>query len=383
MARRGGLPLFRLLGIRVTLDPSWFFIFLLVAYSLAVGYLPQQIPEAGAVVRWFLGGALALSLFASVLAHEFSHALVARTRDVEVDEITLFLFGGVAKMKGEPEDAASEFWIAAAGPLLSIVLGIAILFGAGAIEGIVPEWVRAGLWWLGVINIALALFNLVPGFPLDGGRILRAILWWRTGDFEDATVGAARTGQVIAGLLIAGGLFLAFLTGTFSWLWEVLIGWFLWSAASQSIRMARLRDAVEGVTVADVMTDRVPAIRADQDVRVGLTQATAGAETSEIAVIERDGTLIGVVEVDRLREAVEETPGRSAREIASEADEAQMIGPDEPAQTLVARLSTLGDQLLLVVKDGELLGTVDPRALVSTLRKSDAIEEGEAPVQGA
>lgn len=382
MARGGDIPLFRLLGIRVTLDFSWFFIFLLVAYSLAVGYLPQQIPEAGAVVRWFLGGALALSLFASVLAHEFSHALVARTRDVEVDEITLFLFGGVAKMKSEPEDAASEFWIAAAGPMLSLALGIAILFGAGAVEGAVPAWVQAGLWWLGVINIALALFNLVPGFPLDGGRILRAILWWRTGDFEDATVGAARTGQVIAGLLIAGGVIMTSLTGAFSWLWEVLIGWFLWSAASRSIRIARLRDAVEGVTVADVMTDRVPAIRADQDVRVGLTQA-AGLEAPEIAVIERDGSLVGVVAVDALREAAEADPDRPAREIASDPDEVQVIGPDEPAGTLVARLSALGNQILLVVRDGELLGTVDPRALVSALRGSGEVEEGEAPIRRA
>lgn len=383
MARGGGVPLFRLLGIRVTLDPSWFFIFLLVAYSLAVGYLPQQLPETGTTIRWFLGGALALALFASVLAHEFSHALVARTRDVDVDEITLFLFGGVAKMKSEPEDPASEFWIAAAGPILSIALGTVILFGAGAIEAAVPGWIHAGLWWLGIINIALAIFNLVPGFPLDGGRILRAILWWRMDDFDDATIGAARTGQVIAGLLIATGLLATFLTGAFSWLWEVLIGWFLWSAASRSIRIARLRGAVEGVTVREVMTDRVPAIRADQDVRVGLTQASAGSETPQVAVIERDGTLVGVIDMDTLREAAEERPDAPAREIASAADPTQTIGPDEPAETLVARLSALGDQLLLVVGDGELLGTVDPRALVSTLRESGEIEEGEAPIPGA
>lgn len=380
---RGGVPLFRLLGIRVTLDPSWFFIFLLVAYSLAVGYLPQQLPETGSAIRWFLGGALALALFASVLAHEFSHALVARTRDVEVDEITLFLFGGVAKMKGEPEDPASEFWIAAAGPILSIVLGAVILFTAGAVEGAAPTWIHAGLWWLGIINIALAIFNLVPGFPLDGGRILRAILWWRMDDFEDATIGAARTGQVIAALLIATGLLATFLTGAFSWLWEVLIGWFLWSAASRSIQIARLRDAVEGVTVREVMTDRVPAIRADQDLRVGLMQASAGAETPQVAVIERDGTLVGVIDMDRLREAAEENPGASAREIASEADSTQLIGPDEPARTLVARLSTLGSQILLVVEAGELLGTVDPRALVSSLRESGEIEEGQTPLRGA
>lgn len=378
-ARGGGVPLFRLLGIRVTLDPSWFLIFLLFTYWLASGYIPQEIPEAGTGVRWAMGATLSIALFASVLAHEFSHALVARTRDVEVDEITLFLFGGVAKMRSEPEDAASEFWIAAAGPILSIVLGTAVLFSASLLEAAMPGWLYSGLRWLGIINIALAVFNLVPGYPLDGGRILRAILWWRKGDFEDATVGAARVGQVIAGLLIGAGVLGTVLTGDFSWLWEVLIGWFLWSAASRSIRIARLRDAVEGVTVRDVMTDRVPAVRADQDVRVALAQASAGRDAPELAVIERDGTLVGVVTPDELEEAAEDDPGRPVGEIASAVDDAQTIGPDEPAQALVARLAGLSDQLLLVVENGELVGTVDPRALVSTLRREGEIGEDEAP----
>lgn len=373
MAR--AIPLFRLADIRVTLDPSWFLIFLLVAYSLAVGYLPQQLPEAGAVVHWALGAFLAAALFLSVIAHEYSHALVARKRGGDVDEIMLFIFGGVAKLKAEPEDAASEFLIAAAGPLLSIVLGVSILLGAGAIEPVAPESVVTGLTWLGWINLALAIFNLVPGFPLDGGRILRAILWWRTGDFEDATVGAARTGQVIAGLLIASGLGLTFFTGAFSWLWEVLIGWFLWSAASRSIRLARLRDAVEGVPVRELMTERVPAVRADHDVRSGLAQATAG-DYPEIAVIERDGTLVGVVTEEALTEAAEKEPERPIGEVAEPADDAQTIDPDEDAQTLVTRLSSIGDKLLLVVEDGELLGTVDPRRLVESVRESG---EGEPP----
>lgn len=365
MAR--ALPLFRLLGIRVTLDPSWFFIFLLVAWSLAVGYLPGQLPESPAVVHWTLGAFLAAALFASVVAHEFSHALTARRRGGDVDEIMLFVFGGVAKLKEEPEDAASEFLIAAAGPLLSIALGAAFLVSAGATEGAAPTAVTTGLRWLGWINIALAIFNLVPGFPLDGGRILRAILWWRSGDFERATVGAARTGQAIAGLLIATGVGLTLLTGAFSWLWEALIGWFLWSAASRSIRLARLRDAVEGVRVRDLMTERVPAIRGDHDVRVGLAQASAGS-ADELAVVESDGTLLGVVTEASLSAAAEEDPERAARDIAEAPDEAQIIGPDADAQTLVTRLGALGGRLLLVVENGVLLGTVDPRALVSALR---------------
>jgi Zn-dependent protease/CBS domain-containing protein len=375
---RGPIPVFELAGIRVTVDPSWFLIFLLVAWSLATGYLPQQLPGAGAVVLWTLGAGLALALFGSVLAHEFSHSLVARTRGVEVDEITLFIFGGAAKLKDEPRDAASEFLIAAAGPALSVALGAGILLMGVALAAVAPPAIRAGLWWLGVINLALAVFNLVPGFPLDGGRILRAILWWRTRDLERATVGAARTGQVIAALLIGVGGLLVLTTGNWSWLWEVLIGWFLWSAATRSVRVARLKDAVEGITVREVMTDRVPAIRADQSVRAGLAQASAVPWASELAVIERDGRLVGLVSRSALQEAARDAPERTAGEIASAPDDHQLIPPTAPAAELVQRLAQLSDQLLLVVRDGELLGTVDPQALVSVLRRAEP-EDGGVP----
>ena len=369
---RAPIPVFQLAGIRVTLDPSWFLIFLLVAWSLATGYLPQQLPGAEPIVLWALGTGLALALFGSVLAHEFSHSLVARARGTNVDEITLFIFGGAAKLQDEPRDAASEFLIAAAGPALSFALGAGILVVGEAAEAVIPPALRAGLWWLGVINVALAVFNLIPGFPLDGGRILRAILWWRTRDVERATVGAARTGQVIAALFMTVGALLVLTTGNWSWLWEVLIGWFLWSAATRSIRLARLKDAVEGVTVREVMTDRVPAIRGDQSVRVGLAQASAVPSAGELAVIERDGRLVGVVSRSALEDAARESPDAAAADVATAPDERQLISPSAPAAELVERLSQLPDRLLLVVRDGALLGTVDPRALVAVLRRGEA-----------
>lgn len=361
----------RIQGIRVTIDPSWILIFLLVTSSLSAGYLPEQLPGTSPAARWALGAVLAAALFASVLAHEFSHALVARARRVHVDEIMLFIFGGVAKMRGEPREALSEFLIAAAGPALSIALGTVILFARGALDTVLPPPILAGLWWLGMINLSLAVFNLVPGFPLDGGRILRAILWWRMGDFERATIAAARTGQVIAGLLIGVGLALTVATGRFSWLWEVLIGWFLWSAAAQSIRMARLRDAVEGLVVRDLLTRRVPAIRADQDVRVGVAQTSGLDQQSQIAVIERDGRLVGVTSVDALTRAAGSEPGTPARDVAEPPDESQLLAPGDPAELVVARLAALGGRLPLVVDGGRLVGTVDPMALVAALRESE------------
>ncbi len=369
-------PIATIRGIRVTIDPSWIVIFLLVAMSLSAGYLPQQLPGSSPAARWILGGVLAAALFASVLAHEFSHALVARARRVRVDEIMLFVFGGVAKMRGEPREALSEFVIAAAGPALSIALGVLLLVVRGAVAAVAPEAVVAGLWWLGMINLALAVFNLVPGFPLDGGRILRAILWWRIGDFERATIAAARVGQTIAGLLIAVGLGLTFATGRMSWLWEALIGWFLWSAAAQSIRMARLRDAVEGLLVRDLVTPRVPAVRGDQDVRVAVAQTSGMDPSSEIAVIDSDGRLTGVTTVETLTQVAGQSPGTPAREVAVLADEGQILAPDDPAEIAVARLGALGGKLPLVVDGGRLVGTVDPRALVAALREAEAPEAG-------
>jgi Zn-dependent protease len=368
MAR--AIPVARILGIRVTIDPSWLLIFLMVAASLAAGYLPEQLPRAGPVVWWVLGAVLAAALFASVLAHEFSHALVARSRRVDVDEIMLFVFGGVAKMRGEPRDALSEFLIAAAGPALSVVLGIAIIGVRGLMADAVPPPIVAGLWWLGMINIALAVFNLVPGFPLDGGRILRAILWWSMGDFERATIAAARVGQVIAGILIAVGVGLTLATGRLSWLWEALIGWFLWSAAAHSIRIARLRDAVEGLRVRELATERVLAIRADHDVRVGVAQTSVLDPDAQVAVIERDGRLVGVTSPRALAEAAQSSPSAPARNVAEPVDEAQVLGPNDPAELVIARLAALGGKLPLVVENGRLVGTLDPRALVAALREA-------------
>jgi Zn-dependent protease len=353
-------------------------IFALVTYFLATGWLVTAIPGSTPTGRWVLAIILAGALFASVLLHELSHALVARTRRVEVDEIMLFIFGGVAKLKGEPRDALSDLLIAAAGPLMSTGLGLMLLAIAQSLPAGAPQTLGAGLSWLGLINIALAVFNMVPGFPLDGGRILRAILWWRFDDYERATIGAARTGKVIAGLLMGIGFLLIAATGNFSWLWEILIGWFLWSAANHSVRMSRLRGAVEGVTVRDLITERVPAIRADHDVRVALAQASQMEPTSEVAVVERDKTLVGVATVDALEQAAVEAPEQLARDLAQPAADDQVLSPDVPANQMISQIARIESGLVLVVEDGRLIGTVDPQALLSALQDFEPPQRSEA-----
>ena len=359
---RAALPLVRLVSIRITVDPSWIFIFVLVTWSLAGGYLPQELPGASPLVVWLVAAGTSLALFGSVIAHEIAHALVARARQVEVDEIMLFLFGGVARLRGEPRDPLSEFLIAAAGPLLSLWLGVFLIVIVRGTATWLPPPLFAGLRWLGIINVGLAIFNLVPGFPLDGGRILRAIVWWWSGDFERGTVVAGRTGQVIAVLLVGLGVTMTLATGALSWLWEALIGMFLWGAAVRSVRYAQLRDAIEGLFVRDFLNPRVPAVRADHEVRVGFMQARA-AGADQVAIVDADGRLVGVVKTRTLEEAARDRPTDLVEAYATDPLHEQRFEIDEPAAEILTRLALLEDEVTLVEEQGRLVGTIDAAAL--------------------
>lgn len=310
---------------------------------------------------------LAAALFGSVVLHELAHALVARGRRVDVDEIALFVFGGVAKLRDEPRDPLSDLLIAAAGPATSLALGVgtlAALAFATTLGAAAP--VVSGLRWIGTINVVLALFNAVPAFPLDGGRVLRAIVWWSAGDYDRATVVAARVGRAFAALLIGTGFVLAATRST-AWLWEVVIGWFLWMTAGQALRGVALRRAVKDVTVRELMTKRVPSVRSDHDVRVASVQTRDFADEAEIAVIDRSGLLVGVVEIGALRTEGRANPERPVLEITRTPTEGQILPLDAPAAGVLEQIGRLGDQLPLVIDGGRLVGTIDPRRLIDAI----------------
>ncbi len=249
---QASIRLGRILGIPVGLHASWFLIFGLVTWSLAAGYFPPEYPNLPQVAYWLLGGVTSVLFFASVLAHEMGHSVVALRNRVPVRGITLFIFGGVAQIGREPPTPGAEFRIAIAGPLTSLALA-GVFGGLWLLDQAVP-YLAAPSIWLARINLILAVFNMIPGFPLDGGRVLRAIVWKLTGNFYRATQVASFSGQLVAFGFIGVGL-LTMLTGNlFNGLWLIFIGWFLQNAAAATYAQTNVQQLLRDVTVSQAMT---------------------------------------------------------------------------------------------------------------------------------
>src|SRR5437588_5602721 len=250
------IKLFRIFGIQIGLNYSWLLIAVLVVLSLA-GQFAATNRQWGSNVIWGLAVLTALLFFAAIVIHELSHAAVAKARGLPVRSITLFALGGVAQIEKEASDAKTEFWMGIAGPITSAVIGIICLGSADGIgwspSGCHASPVAAMLGWLGVINILLAVFNMIPGFPLDGGRVLRAIVWWITGSAARATRIATAIGQVIAFAFIIIGLFRFFNGAGFAGLWLTFIGWFLLDAARSTYAQFETIERLRGIRVRDVM----------------------------------------------------------------------------------------------------------------------------------
>jgi Zn-dependent protease/CBS domain-containing protein len=262
---RSQIRLGKVFGIQIGLHYSWFLIALLIVFSLD-GQFHLADPGWSPGLVFALALATAILFFVSLLLHELAHSLVAKSHGIPVREITLFALGGVSQIEGESPDAKTEFWIAIVGPLTSLALGLLCLGAALTLPGAVTP-AKAMLTWLGYINLGLAIFNLVPGYPLDGGRVLRALLWWKSGDAARGTRTAAVTGQVVGGLFVTLGIVQFFFGANFGGLWIAFIGWFLLQAAGETIRQAGLKRAIQDVKVADIMSHDCATVDGRQSVQ--------------------------------------------------------------------------------------------------------------------
>ena len=310
------LQIFRVAGIPVRVDASWLVVFGLISWSLAAGYFPHVLPEATTAAAWTHGVVAALLLFVSVFLHELSHALVAIEHGVPVSGIRLHVFGGVSELEAEPPTPRAELLIAVVGPLTSFVIA-ALCYGLGrAVGG--PPWVSALTGYLAAVNLLLGLFNLVPGFPLDGGRLLRAMLWWATGRRSWATLWASRAGSAFAFVMIALGVGRALAGEMVGGLWFALIGMFLYQAARASRELIGVRERLEPLRVAEIMSPvETPVERLEAPALGDAVTPEASAWSAYVKLgrvrggpvpVVEDGRVVGVVSRRDLQDALIDRP---------------------------------------------------------------------------
>jgi len=341
----------RIFGVQIGLHPSWFVIALIVTYLVAAGQLPVAYPNWDPALYWIVGALIALLFFGSVLAHELSHALVARRFGLKVKEITLFIFGGAATLEGETKHPREEALIAAAGPMTSLAIA-AVLFGIDAV--IHQPQLGAITGWLGFINLTLGLFNLIPGFPMDGGRILHALLWRLRGDRSVATRNAAGVGRLFGYLLIAGGVFLIFQGSDllFTGVWFALIGWFLSNAAESTIAQVSVEHALRGIKVREVMETDPPSIAPNESVADLVNERLIRGEHRSFLVRHDDGGLAGIVTLSDVRPMPRENwENARVTDIMTRYADLATIGPDAGLEEALKLLQEREVNQLPVVTD--------------------------------
>jgi len=345
-----GLRIGRILGIPIYVHASWMIIFVLITMSLAMQFT-QEHPQWTTVQHWSVGIATSLLFFASVLFHELSHSVVARFYKIRVISITLFVFGGVARLGREPTKPIQEFNIAIAGPIASLVLA----FGFYSLALFFPyaQMVGALAVWLWQTNAALALFNLLPGFPLDGGRIFRAVVWGITKDFARATTIAGMSGKVVAYGLIVFGAWLGITKGQWtSGLWMAFIGWFLLNAAQESVAQVAIRETLSGLHAADVMSHEVPTVARDISLEeYGQEVARTGRRCH---LVTTDDRLVGMMNVNTLNSVPRNEWGNmSVQGAMIPREKILWARPEEPLLGLLERLVSADVNQMPVVSDTE------------------------------
>ncbi|WP_405099523.1 site-2 protease family protein [Micromonospora sp. NBC_01412] len=373
---RASFRIGRVAGVPVGVNWSVLVIFLLIAWGLSANQFPRSYPDRPTWAYVLAGLSAAVVFFLGLLAHEVSHAVVAKRNGIEVEGITLWLFGGVAELRGEARDPGAELRIAGVGPLVSLIIGV--VFGGIAVllalAGSTGLWLGA-LAWLAGINILLAIFNVLPAAPLDGGRLLRAAVWKATGDRTRASVVAARAGWVLGVLLIGLGLW-QFLRGAgFGGLWLALIGWFLIGAAGLEERQARTGSALRGIRVADVMTPQPQTASAEMTVADFVDHYLFAYRHSALPLTE-DGRPVGLVTLDRVRGVpADRRAATTLAEVACRADQLVLASPDEQLTDLLPRLSGCTDGRALVVTDQRLVGIVSPSDISRAVQRGSLREQ--------
>lgn len=374
---KGDIRLGRLFGVQIALHLSWFVIALLLMFSLTQRFRELHVGWSAAAV-WTTASATALLFFVTLVLHELSHALVARSRGLPVRSITLFALGGVAEIEKEAGDPGTEFWMGIAGPLVSLAIGLGCLSAAHGLGWVVltepATPALAALVWLGYINVSLALFNMIPAFPMDGGRILRALLWRLGGDVARATRAAARVGQIVAVGFILLGLS-QFLTGAgFAGLWIGFIGWFLLSAAGSSYGQADLKEMLRGIRVGEVM--RRDYLLVDGHINLeDFALKFLMRMGSRCFMVTRKGCVVGLITLRDVK-AVPRARWRytTVDDAMQPLERVRSVSPSAPLDESLEIMGRDDVHQLPVLERGRLLGVISRGAILQLLKDRAALQ---------
>lgn len=369
----GSFRIGRILNIPIEVNYTWFIIFVLVVTNLTVVFRAEyDFPLALS----FIEGTITAGLFfSSLLLHELSHSLVARRNKIPIQKITLFVFGGVAQMTEEPKNAATEFKMAVAGPLMSLLLGL--IFAAALLLtqtfGLGP-FISVPFFWLFQINVALAVFNSAPGFPLDGGRVFRAALWYFTGDFTKATRAAAYTGQALAYMIIIAGFYLIISQSNIGGFWLVLIGLFLNQTAQASYRQVLFEKSLSGVTVSDLMSAEVVTVGPELSLSTLVDDFFLKYKFGRFPVTKGD-SFLGVITLHDIKEVPRErwdavTTGQTVHPL----DDEHVVRPGDEAVTALMRMAKEDAGHLLVVEAQRLVGIVTRSDIIRLIKVKAAVK---------
>lgn len=360
------IPIGRILGIPIGLDPSWFLIFVLLTWTLAVGYFPGEFKGWPTAQYWVVGAVTAIMFFVSVVLHELGHSVLAMRYKIPVRNITLFIFGGVAQIATEPPSAVAEFWIAIAGPIVSFALAACFNFLQSIFTGIAP--VLALAKYLAYINGTLALFNLIPGFPLDGGRVLRAILWGITHNLRRATLIAASVGRAIAFVFIIAGVWQVLSGNWGDGLWIAFIGWFLDSAAVGQVQQQRLHDLLAGHTVSQAMSRDYTTIPADTTLQQ-LVDHHILETGRRCFLVSQDDRPVGLLTLHHVKEVPRaEWPATTALRAMTPLAHMRQVAPNTELWSALEEMDRDGVNQLPVMINGQCIGMLSREDLVSYLR---------------
>ncbi len=365
---RGGIPIGKAFGIQLRLHYSWFFIFVLVTWALAAAYFPASYPTWSLPVRIAAGLITSILFFGSVMVHELMHSIVSQRQGIPVQSITLFFLGGVSQITSEPKQPADEFRMAIVGPLSSLIIGgifFGVYFGWRNVDTFAVQFITAIAYWLGFINVFLGVFNLIPGFPLDGGRVLRSLIWWRSRNLTRATRIASNVGRAVGFVLIFIGIWFIFTGNWFNGIMLALIGWFLESAAVGSYRQLLMQEMLKGHVASEVMSGDCAVVPPDMtiDHLVNGNILTSGRRCFPVG---SGSEIMGLMTLHNVKEVPrDQWTTETVKEAMTPFDKLKWVRPDEELSSVLRILTQDNINQVPVVQDNKIIGMVSRENLLN------------------